>query len=188
MAYRLAAAGLDLCVLERGERWPPGSFPRTPLEFAQALWAPDRGLHGLYDVWSFRGLGALVSSGLGGSSLIYANVLLEKDEEWFRRAPGDGNPWPIRYSDLEPHYRAVREILTPAPYPEHLHAAAPKALAFHDAARARGLAPFWPPLAVTFAADGRSSAFRSATARRTSTLRPCSRGSSETGRSSRPGC
>ena len=37
----------------------------------------------MYDVWSFKGIDALVSSGLGGGSLIYANVLLRKDEKWF---------------------------------------------------------------------------------------------------------
>src|SRR5581483_7066531 len=117
-------------------------------------WSPDEGLHGLFDVWSFRGLGALVSSGLGGGSLIYANVLLEKDEEWFARPPGDGNPWPIRYADLEPHYQAVRGLIPAGELPAHLHARVPKAGEFRRAAAARGLEPFGPPLAVEFAADG----------------------------------
>ena len=30
MAYRLAEAGLDVCVLERGKAYPPGEFPRPP--------------------------------------------------------------------------------------------------------------------------------------------------------------
>ena len=52
--------------------------------------------------WGFRGLDALVSSGLGGGSLIYANVLLRKDEKWFvREEPGHGSwkdgyeYWPV---------------------------------------------------------------------------------------------
>ena len=49
------------------------------------MWDPSGGLYGLYDVWSFGSLFALVSSGLGGGSLIYANVLLPK-EELIRRA------------------------------------------------------------------------------------------------------
>ena len=49
----------------------------------RAFWDPSEGLHGLFDVWTFRGLDAVVSSGLGGGSLIYANVLLRKDENWF---------------------------------------------------------------------------------------------------------
>jgi cholesterol oxidase len=103
MAYRLEQAGLRIRVLERGRRWPPGSFPRTPYEFSQAIWDPTHGQHGLLDVWSFRGLGALVSSGLGGGSLIYANVLLRKEDAWFQEPPGPVNPWPFSYSDLVPH-------------------------------------------------------------------------------------
>ena len=34
-------------------------------------------------MWSFAGLESVVSSGLGGGSLIYANVLIRKDERWF---------------------------------------------------------------------------------------------------------
>src|SRR5207302_7663486 len=108
----------SVCVLERGKAWPPGSFPRTPLEFKRALWDPSKGLHGLYDVWSFRGLGALVSSGLGGGSLIYANVLLRKDKRWFAEQTVDGVcPWPITYEQLVPHYEAVERVLAPVRYP-----------------------------------------------------------------------
>ena len=44
----------------------------------------------MFSVWSFDHLGAVVSSGLGGGSLIYANVLLRKDPEWFVREEGTG--------------------------------------------------------------------------------------------------
>src|SRR3954447_15534370 len=81
MAYRLAEAGKRVCVLERGKAYPPGSFPRSPERMRKNFWDPGRGLHGMYNVWSFRHLGALVSSGLGGGSLIYANVLIRKDEK-----------------------------------------------------------------------------------------------------------
>ena len=43
----------------------------------------------MFNLWSFKGIGALVSSGLGGGSLIYANVLLRKPEKWFV----EGGPW-----------------------------------------------------------------------------------------------
>lgn len=79
-AQRLAAA--DRLVLERGKAYPPGSFSRSPIGFKNNLWDPSEGLQGLFDLWSFSGLDALISSGLGGGSLIYANVLLRKDEKW----------------------------------------------------------------------------------------------------------
>src|SRR5690554_8118774 len=77
-ACRLAQAGRSVAVLERGKRYPPGSFARSPRELATNFWDPSEGLHGLFDLWSFRGLEAVVASGLGGGSLIYANVLLRK--------------------------------------------------------------------------------------------------------------
>jgi cholesterol oxidase len=155
MAYRLAAAGMNVCLLERGRSWPPGSFPRTPLQFAEAMWDPHAGLHGLFDVWSFGGLQALISSGLGGGSLLYANVLLPKDENWFAEVGTDGAAeWPITRKELDPHYNAVTQMLTPVPFPAHLHAATPKTDAFRRAATAAGHEPFAPPLAVTFAPEG----------------------------------
>ena len=78
-AYHLAA-GTDLKVLllERGMPYPPGSFARTPREMSRNFWDPSAGLHGLFEMWSFSRVRALVSSGLGGGSLIYANVMLRK--------------------------------------------------------------------------------------------------------------
>ena len=82
-AYRLAESGQRVCLLERGKAYPPGSFPRTPHGFSRNFWDPSEGLHGMFNVWSFSGIDALISSGLGGGSLIYANVMIRKDEGWF---------------------------------------------------------------------------------------------------------
>jgi len=68
------------------------------------FWDPSAGLYGMFNVWSFRGLDAVVASGVGGGSLIYANVLLRKDERWFvqETADKDGERWPVTREDLEP--------------------------------------------------------------------------------------
>src|SRR5919106_1169055 len=95
MTYRLAEAGLDVCLLERGRPYPPRSFARSPREMSRNFWDPSEGHYGLYDLWSFSGIEALVSSGLGGGSLIYANVLLRKDEEWFVGDGPGGESWPV---------------------------------------------------------------------------------------------
>lgn len=89
MACRLAESGRRVLVLERGERYPPGSFPRTPLATSTNVWDPKQRLYGLYDMWSFRKFDAIVSAGLGGGSLIYANVMLRKPEAWFAEKPTD---------------------------------------------------------------------------------------------------
>ena len=116
------------------------------------FWDPSEGLYGLFDVWSFRGLEGVVSSGLGGGSLIYANVLLRKDERWFVHespVPGGGyENWPVTRDDLDEHYDRVEQMLgaTPYPYPD-----TPKTTAMRESAARLNLNYQLPPLAVTFA-------------------------------------
>ena len=158
-AYRLAEAGRSVCVLERGKPYPPGSFPRSPRALAQAFWDPSEGLYGMFNLWSFRGIGALVSSGLGGGSLIYANVLLRKDERWFVQedlASGGYEHWPVSRADLDPHYDRAERMLNAQRYPfDHSpYDETPKTAAFKEAAGKLGREFLLPPLAVTFANDG----------------------------------
>jgi cholesterol oxidase len=122
MAYRLAEAGLRVCLLERGKPYPPNSFPRAPYDLGKNFWDPSSGLYGMFDVWSFKRSGALISSGLGGGSLIYANIHLRKDPQWFKEDKPDGGyePWPISYEDLDTHYGRVEKMLNVQKYPlEH---------------------------------------------------------------------
>jgi cholesterol oxidase len=114
-AYRLAEAGLSVCVLERGKAYAPGDFPRSPYDVSRSFWDPSEGHYGIYNVWSFDGLGALVSSGLGGGSLIYANVLLRKPEDTF--VLEDGSPWPVTRAELDSHYGEVERMLGAQAYP-----------------------------------------------------------------------
>jgi cholesterol oxidase len=158
MAYRLAEAGLDVCLLERGSAYPPGSFPRSPREMSRNFWDPSEGLYGLFDLWSFRGLEAVVGSGLGGGSLIYANVLLRKDERWFVTEDlerGGHEDWPVTRADLDPHYKRVEEMIVPQRYPrDHQpYATTPKVLALREGAERIGLEVDDPPLAVIFGND-----------------------------------
>lgn len=151
-AYRLAEAGLRVCLFERGRRYPPGSFPRSASELSRSVWDPSEGLHGLFDLWSFRRTDALVSAGLGGGSLIYANVLLRMPETWFfSQIPGQrAVPWPVSYADLDPHYRAVETMLDPQRYPDEYAAVTPKPGRFAAAAEQAGFTADRPPLAISF--------------------------------------
>lgn len=120
MAYRLAEAGMRVCLLERGKPYPPNSFPRSPYDLGRNFWDPSAGLFGMFDFWSFKGSGALVSSGLGGGSLIYANIHLRKDPKWFvkeDRTGGGYESWPITYEDLEQHYERVEKMMNVQKYP-----------------------------------------------------------------------
>jgi cholesterol oxidase len=158
-AYRLAEAGLSVVLMERGQAYPPGGFARTPAQMGRAFWDPSEGLYGLFDVWSFGGFDSVVSSGLGGGSLIYANVLLRKDEKWFvheQPLPDGGyESWPVTRKDLDPHYDAVERMLTPSPYPldQPAYKDTAKTHAMQDAAAELGLDWQLPPLAVSFAPE-----------------------------------
>jgi cholesterol oxidase len=160
MAYRLAEAGLRVCVLERGKAYPPGSFARSPGAMSRNTWDPSAGKQGLFDFWSFRTMDAISASGLGGGSLIYSNVLLRKDERWFvreRATPGLYEHWPVTRADLDPHYDAVERVLEPTPYPfDHApYSSTPKTSAMRDAAAAvTGSSWSLPPLGVIFGNRG----------------------------------
>ena len=159
MAHRLAEGGLRVCLLERGKAYPPGSFPRSPYKMRENFWDPSEGLYGLYDFWSFHRIHALVASGLGGGSLIYANVLLRKDERWFVKEDlqnGGYEYWPITRADLDPHYDRVEGMMRPQRYPfdREPYSGTSKTIAFREAAMRLGLEPFHPNLAVTFANEG----------------------------------
>jgi len=157
MAAELAEAGMSVCVLERGKPYPPGSFPRSPRSVGRNFWDPDTGMYGMFDVWSFRHSEALVCSGLGGGSLIYANVLLRKPEAWFREPlpNGGSREWPVTRADLEPHYDAVERVLgaTPYPFDQHPYSTTPKTRHLQAAASELGLEWALPKLAITFAAQ-----------------------------------
>ena len=158
-AYRLAEAGLSVCVLERGKPYPPGEFPRAPHRMQKNFWDPSEGLHGMYNIWSFNELGAVVCSGLGGGSLIYANVLIRKDEKWFVREDlynGGYECWPVTRADLDPHYDRVEKMLGAQRYPldKDPYNKVPKVREFKEAAERLGLDWQLPKLAVTFGNEG----------------------------------
>ena len=144
VACRLAQAGASVLVLERGQPWPPGAFPRTPRQWRGALWAPRRGVHGLFEYHHFKGLDSLTASGLGGGSLIYANVMLRKDPETFA---ADGLPLAARRSRPPLRRRARdaarRALSVGGPHTQDARAAGRRA----DRGRCSAERP---PLAVAF--------------------------------------
>jgi cholesterol oxidase len=106
-------------VLERGKEYKMASFPRTPHDMARNFWnIPEeehprpRKLrrhtqHGLFDIRNYKNMDVVLAAGLGGGSLIYANVFLEPpdavfDERW---------PKTCHKQSLNPYYRIAREVL-----------------------------------------------------------------------------
>src|SRR5262245_22703355 len=88
-ACRLAQAGFRVCVLERGREIRPGEYPDTAAKAAGEIQVDLPGRHlfsptALFDFRLNQEVNVLVGCGLGGTSLINANVAL-KPEDWVFR-------------------------------------------------------------------------------------------------------
>ncbi len=113
-ACRLAAAGRSVLVLERGRRWTPETYPRDREE--AWIWDQNRpeehngwiDMRFLDDMWVAQG------AGVGGGSLIYANVCIDAKPSAFNA----GWPSQISYDVLRPFYEKVADMLAPTPIPD----------------------------------------------------------------------
>lgn len=160
-ASRLARAGRDVAVLERGREIRPGDFPRSMMQIAgdAQVQVSDTGRRlgradGLLDFHLNDDLSVLVGCGLGGTSLINANVALESDARLM-----DTYDWPAIYREapgmLAPYYDRARRALGSTPYPE-TSPELPKLKALEQSAKAMGKPFYRPPINVTFK-DGRNA-------------------------------
>lgn len=112
---RLAEAGLRVLVLERGRRWTPATFPRKP---GDPWWWDQQNpqkRHGWVDFRLQRGVSVAQGAGVGGGSLIYANVLAEAPRQLFDA----GWPEDVTFDEVHPYYACVDRMLTPRPVPEN---------------------------------------------------------------------
>ncbi|MFW2544950.1 GMC oxidoreductase [Primorskyibacter sp. 2E107] len=123
-ASRLARMGFRVAVLERGREYLPGEFPDTALEAARAFQATSRlgqvgDRAGLFDLHVSDDISVLVGCGLGGTSLINANVSLQPDPRVF-----DDPVWPAALraeagsGALAEGFRRAEAMLQPTRYPE----------------------------------------------------------------------
>jgi cholesterol oxidase len=150
-ALRLAEAGKSVLVLERGRRYNPGEFPRDIEDVTRLFWRypkhPD--FRGLYEMGIFSGIATVVASGVGGGSLIYANIHIRPDPVVFEHPR-----WPrsINRKSLEPYYDKVAEMLGIGPVPEDVPL--PKRDAFRRAAQQLNRDIFDPDQAVSWKEAG----------------------------------
>ncbi len=104
-ACRLAQAGCSVTVLERGRRYDSNPFPRNWQNPSDGwLWEVRQGL---FELKHFSHMMVVQGAGLGGGSLIYANVHLRAPKEVFNHG------WPSGYSRpaLDPYYDLVGYML-----------------------------------------------------------------------------
>ena len=154
-ALRLAEAGKSVLVLERGKRYEPGEFPRDVRDVNSLFWRyPKRAAsRGLYDVRFFSGIAAVVASGVGGGSLVYANIHIRPDPAVFEDPPWPGS---INRQSLDPYYDKVAAMLGIAPIPTDIKLV--KRDVYRAAAQRLGRQVFDPDMAVSWsgpAQDGR---------------------------------
>ncbi len=108
-AMRLAEKGYSVLVLERGKRYEDRDFPKTNWNIWKFLWLPPLRCYGIMQFSFFRNILALHGDGVGGGSLVYANVLVRPDDEIFK------NPTWKHLQDwksiLAPHYDTAEHML-----------------------------------------------------------------------------
>ncbi|MBV9575205.1 MAG: GMC family oxidoreductase N-terminal domain-containing protein, partial [Gammaproteobacteria bacterium] len=104
---------------------------------------------GLYHVYLDKEISTLVGCGLGGTSLINANVALRAEKKVF-----EDDCWPQALKDdlttlIEKSYQHAENMLKPSPYPENFPNLA-KMQALEKSAAALGEAFYRPPITVNF--------------------------------------
>jgi cholesterol oxidase len=143
-ACRLAEAGLRVCVLERGRRFAPEDFINDPRRAAELIWHDRLNPGGLFDVRLMRDVSIITAAGVGGGSLVYANVQLRAPAAAFE----SGWPAAIDRTALDPWYDRTEEALEPRETPAS--PPLPKVDAFAKVAANAGFAAQRLPVAVHF--------------------------------------
>jgi len=122
-AARIARAGRDVCVLERGKELHPGEYPNSGLSALREIQVhtakDDYGpAAGMFDFHVGRDVTVLTGCGLGGTSLINGNVALEPDDSVFS---DERWPEPLRHRPevLKPFMQAAKGMLGSNPYPRN---------------------------------------------------------------------
>ncbi|XP_071495517.1 uncharacterized protein [Diadema antillarum] len=165
-ASRCSRAGKKVCVFEKGKEWWPGDFPETAFEAMKNMQMTSKDCStlecgkptDLYDIVMGPEVTVVQGCGLGGTSLINANVGLDADPRVF-----EDEAWPAALrSDITNLNGVDRDhvmaMLKPVEYPD-AHPSLPKQAAMKKIATEMvrdiedlGVEHFWKkaPLYVNF--------------------------------------
>lgn len=162
LAYRLAPSGKKILVLERGsflprerENWDTVEVFQKNRYHTSEVWHDSQGeeIHPAIGYW------------VGGNTKLYGGALFRlrwQDFAKIHHAEGISPEWPLKYQDFEPYYTQAEQLyqvhgrqgLDPTepkrsndyPFPPISHE--PRIQEIHDDLKAKGLHPFYIPLAV----------------------------------------
>jgi cholesterol oxidase len=119
---RLAEAGKRVLILERGREWTyqekqRNSFPRADADIDRWMWDHNHPelLNGWFELRVFPTMTVAQGAGVGGGSLVYANVSIEAPPAVFDR----GWPPEITYPILKPYYDRVAKFMKVQPLPRN---------------------------------------------------------------------
>jgi cholesterol oxidase len=108
-AMRLIEKGYRVLVLERGKRFRDEDFAKTDWNIRKQQWIPMLRCFGIWQNTLLNGVMILHGSGVGGGSLVYANVLMEPGDRLF------AEPTWRHLADwktlLRPHYDTAKRML-----------------------------------------------------------------------------
>ena len=116
-AMRLAEKGYRVLMLERGKRFGDEDLAKTNWNVFKYLWFPPLRCFGIMQMTQLGGVMVMTGSGVGGGSLMYANVTMEPDAEVFE------SPSWSHLADwktlLRPHYDSAKRMLGVTVNPRH---------------------------------------------------------------------
>lgn len=151
-ASRLARAGRKVCLLERGKEMHPGEYPDELHEIQEEFQTTTPLGHigprtGMYDLRLHRDISVFLGCGLGGTSLVNANVSLQADDRVF-----NDPRWPAALREdmtaLREGYDLARQMLGANPLPDAINLR--KLEALEASSKVLPGTFYRPPINVTF--------------------------------------
>ncbi len=113
-ACRLAEAGYRVAVLERGRRWDATTYPSVTGKGWFWDQANPRRDNGWLDLRVFEHMAVAQGAGVGGGSLIYANISAVPPASVFAA----GWPAEISYQGMAPYYDTVAQVMNVPTVPD----------------------------------------------------------------------
>jgi cholesterol oxidase len=115
-ALRLSEKGYRVAVIEQGRRISQQDLEKANQSPRHLFWMPALGLKGFFTQRFFQHVNIVGGVGVGGGSLVYAAVLLEPKQAFYRDPVWGptGRDWE---SELRPHYQTASRMLGRVPCP-----------------------------------------------------------------------